>query len=320
MKREYEIVPHPRLKHICCFLVDIDYRTPHLHRELELSLMLSGSLTVTSLRESTQMEAGSIFLINSNQVHEYKSVGPYARMLCVQISPQFCKDYFPSFQNMHFDALCLQEHLIKEEYERLRALLIALTYRYFQGGSGYAFVCQGLLQFIAHTLLSHVPYHVVSDEALHRSRMRVERLNRILDEIDADYMHKILLSDIARKENLSPYYLSHFFKENLDQSFQEYLTHIRFSHAKYLVAYTDKKLIDICLECGFSDYRYLYRAFLEQLGCTPTEYRNRLNEAKVTERPGAAHSIERFLTEEETLSALEQFRKDAGCLSLDISL
>ncbi len=318
MKREYEIVPHPRLKHICCFLVDIDYRTPHLHRELELSLILNGDMTVTSLRESTQMETGSVFLLNSNQVHEYKSVGPYARMLCVQVSPQFCRDYFPSFQNMRFDALRLQEHLPNDEYERLRAMLVGLTYRYFQGGAGYEFVCQGMLQFIMHTLLSRVPYHVVSDEELHRSHVRVERLNRILDEIDANYMNKILLSDIAHKENLSPYYLSHFFKESLDRSFQEYLTHIRFSHAKYLVAYTDKKLIDICLECGFSDYRYLYRAFLEQLGCTPTEYRNRLSIAQEDARPGAEHSIERFLTEEETLSALDRFRKDAGCFFIDI--
>ena len=319
MKREYEIVPHPRLKHICCFVVDIDYRTPHLHRELELSLILNGDMTVTSMRESTLMPRDSMFLLNSNQVHEYKSKGSYARMLCVQISPQFCREYYPSFQNMRFDAMRLSEHLSGEEYGRLRAMLVALTSRYFQGGVGYEFVCQGILHFIIHALLSHVPYHVVSDDELHRSRVRVERLNRILDHIDANYMNKILLSDIAQKENLSPYYLSHFFKENLDRSFQEYLAHIRFSHAKNLVAYTDKKLIDICMECGFSDYRYLYRAFLEQLGCTPSEYRTRLNKSQEAERSGAEHSIERFLSEEETLVELAPFRKEIGCLPIDIA-
>ena len=318
MKREYEIVPHPRLKHICCFVVDIDYRTPHLHRELELSLVLHGAMTVTSLRETTRMESGSIFLLNSNQVHEYKSIGSPARMLCVQISPQFFRDCLPSFQNISFDTLGLREHLSGGEYEHLRAMLIALTYRYFQGGESYEFLCHGMGYFIMHLLVSRLPYHKVSDDALHRSRARVERLNRILDYIDANYMNKLLLSDIAERESISSYYLSHFFKENLDRSFQEYLNYIRFNHAKNLVAYTDKKLIDVCLECGFSDYRYLYRAFLEQLGCTPTEYRNRLITAREAERLGAAHSIERFLTEYETITELDPLRSKIERFPIDI--
>ncbi len=318
MKREYEIVPHPRLKHICCFLVDIDYRTPHLHRELELSLMLYGDMAVTSMRETTQMEAGSVFLLNSSQVHEYKSIGSPARMLFVQISPQFFKDCLPSFPSIYFDALRLTEHLQEAEYIRLRAMLIELTYRYFQGGPGYEFVCQGIVHFIMHLLVSRVPYHVLSGDALHRSRARVERLNRILDDIDANYMNKLLLTDIAKRENISPYYLSHFIKENLGRSFQEYLNEIRFSHAKNLVAYTDKRLLDICMECGFSDYRYLYRAFMEQLHCMPIEYRNRLSTVREAERPGATHSIERFLSEEETLLALAPFRKEIECVPIDI--
>ncbi|HWR22333.1 MAG TPA: AraC family transcriptional regulator [Feifaniaceae bacterium] len=318
MKKEYEIVPHPRLKHICCFLVDIDYRTPHLHRELELSLVLNGDMTVTSMRETTRMEAGSLFLMNSSQAHEYKSIGSPARMLCVQVSPQFFKDCLPYFPNVSFDALRLGGHLSKEEYERLRAMLVELTYRYFQGGPGYEFVCRGLLHFIMHLLISRVPFHMLSDDALHRSRARVERLNRILDYIDANYMNKLLLADIAKTEDISPYYLSHFFKENLGRPFQEYLSGVRFSHARSLVAYTDKKLLDICMECGFSDYRYLYRAFSERLNCTPTEYRNRLNTARETERPGAAHSIERFLTEEETLTELAPLSKEVLSLPIDI--
>ena len=33
------------------------------------------------------------------------------------------------------------------------------------------------------------------------------------------------------------------------------------------------KLIDACISCRFSDYRYLYRAFRENYNCTPNEYR-----------------------------------------------
>lgn len=53
-------------------------------------------------------------------------------------------------------------------------------------------------------------------------------------------MNQIRLTDIAQRENLSVTYLSHFIKDILSQTFQEYLNQRRFMRARELV--TSKKL------------------------------------------------------------------------------
>lgn len=308
MSREYELVLHPRLKHICCFIVDIDYRTPHLHREMELSLILSGSLAVNTHRETTNLSEGSAILFNANQVHEYKAVDACARMLCIQVSPQFCRDSFPSLLNTRFSDFRLWEHLSPNEYSNCRALMIEFAYRYCRGLAGYELECMALLYLIISCLINRIPFKVLPDEELSLSREREERLGRILDYIDANYMNKIQLADIAASEHISTYYLSHFFTEHLNQSFQNYLLQVRMQHARLLLASTDKRLIDICFECGFSDYRYLNRAFKEQFGLTPNEYRSLHRQVSSKQRKGAPHSVERFLPETEMLCALESHR------------
>lgn len=308
MSREYELVMHPHLKHICCFVVDIDYRTPHLHREMELSLLLGGALCVNTQGASSRLREGDLALFNANQAHEYRAEGAPARMLCIQVTPQFCRDSFPSLQNMRFSDFRLWEHLRAEEYALCRAMTVEFAYRYCRRDLGHELACEALLHLIFGLLVRRVPGRVLPDAEIGRSRERIERLNRILGYIDANYMNKVQLGDLAQSEGISACYLSHFFSENLNCSFQSYLFQVRMRHARALVASTDKKLIDICIECGFSDYRYLNRAFQQQFGCTPNEYRSLRQKAGGEMREGSAGSVERFLTEREMLAELAAYR------------
>jgi len=74
--------------------------------------------------------------------------------------------------------------------------------------------------------------HNLSEDERTARQHKTERLRRILNYIDENYSDKVLLSEIAKRENLSMTYLSHFIKDNLNQTFQEYLNNIRFSHAR----------------------------------------------------------------------------------------
>jgi AraC-like DNA-binding protein len=97
----------------------------------------------------------------------------------------------------------------------------------------------------------------------------------------------------------------------LNQTFQEYLNTLRLNHAKILVATTEKRLIDICIECGFSDYRYLYKAFKESFGCTPYEYRKRYSGNADLSRSASIFSNELFLSEKEAIKHLTDQREKA---------
>lgn len=113
-------------------------------------------------------------------------------------------------------------------------------------------------------------------------------------------MHKIRLSDFARAERRSMSYLSHFVKEALGQSFQEYVNTVRFHCACKLIAAGQRRMLDVCVASGFSDYRYFSAAFQKRLGMTPEEYSRQpqspvLDEMQVHH---SLHSLERFYSRE----------------------
>ena len=83
-------------------------------------------------------------------------------------------------------------------------------------------------------------------------------------------------NDLAKQEALSINYLSHFFQNHLGMSFQSYLNHIRCEKAHFLIKNTEMSLLNISEACGFSDLRYLNRAFEQIYHFTPKEYRKQL--------------------------------------------
>ncbi|RRJ64597.1 AraC family transcriptional regulator [Paenibacillus oralis] len=310
MKREFEIIDHPSIKYLNIFLVDMDYRTSHLHRELEIDLVLEGKLSIFSKQQVYELDGGSSILLNSNQPHEIRTSESKSTLLCLQVSPNFCKSYFRGISNLVFDSARLEQHITGDSYKYITSLIIEMAYQYFARPKGFEFSCLSMLNLLFGILLNKLPYHEISDDEKNKNKLKVERLTRILNYVDEHYTHKIRLSDIAKIEGLSMTYLSQFIKENLNQSFQDYVNNLRFSHAKKLLT-QDMKLLDVCLECGFSDYRYLHKAFLDNVGCTPAEYKKKLsNDSKAVRMKSSLHTIENYYSEQDTLDVIRKLRLD----------
>ncbi|NLA85331.1 MAG: helix-turn-helix transcriptional regulator, partial [Clostridiales bacterium] len=53
----------------------------------------------------------------------------------------------------------------------------------------------------------------------------------------------------------------------------EYLSGVRISKALVLLRETDKKVIDICYECGFNNVNHFNRVFKQRVGISPLTYR-----------------------------------------------
>lgn len=308
MKNQYEVevIEHPYINYLNVFLVNLDYRTPHLHEDIELVLVLDGQITTGTRSEEYHLGPNSCVIFNSNQPHEFHSSKGGSLILCLQVSPKFCASYYPAIASLHFDSRDIDQYVPEEYQGYVQALLVELAYQYHARHRGYEFSCISFLNQLLWIFLNKVPYRILSEEERRANIQKTERLNRILNYIDENYMNKILLADIARRENLSMTYLSHFIKDNLNQTFQEYLTNIRFSHAREMITEKRMKLIDICMECGFSDYRYLYQAFLKNYGCTPKEYQNTRNPIAPTRKYRSPRSFETFYTIENTIQILEK--------------
>lgn len=307
MKNEFEIIEHSHIKYLNVFLVNMNYRSPHLHREFELILVLHGDVTIKIKQEIYNLSSGSSVIFNPNQPHEIKSDNNSSLILCVQISPKFCSDYFPNMSNLVFDTFNIRQNASNDTYKYIQSLTLKLGYFYYKKRNGYEFSCMSIINQLFSIFLDILPYHIISDEEKRFNQIKIERLNRILNYIDENYMYKLKLSHIAERENLSVSYLSHFIKDNLNESFQEYINNHRFNQAKKLLLTTDMKLIDICMECGFSDYRYLYKVFKENYNCTPKEYVKLYGQVPLKMKTHSNESCENFYTSKNTLNILDKY-------------
>ena len=91
--------------------------------------------------------------------------------------------------------------------------------------------------------------------------------------IQANYSRDISLDDVSREVNISPYYFSKIFKEDVGEGFVEYLTKIRMDKAKELLTTTEYSMKEICSMVGYADPNYFSRTFKKNVGVTPTEYK-----------------------------------------------
>ena len=310
MQRNYEIVEHPQMEHLSLFVVSIEYRTAHFHRDFEMNLVLSGEVSVSLPGRVLTARQGELLLLNPNEPHELKCVDEEAVLLCMQLSPKYLRQKFPGVGYLSFD----RELLNGEDTLRIRSLLTELAAQYVMAKPWWQLRCGSLTDMLMYETLRLVPYHFISEEAKRGSQRRMDRLSGILDYVDENYTHRILLSDICEREGLSLTYLSHFFRENLNQSFQEYVTGLRLNRAKEILTSEDRHLLDVCMESGFSDPRYLNRAFLEREGCTPKEYRSRARRTKKKQILRDSHSSQYFPDTETTLQLLEPLRPDKQTL------
>lgn len=276
MPREYEIVPHSRLPFLNAFLVRLSERTPHIHRELELGMVLEDSVVLHINNADTLLEKGDLYLINSMESHAFFTQGKGALLLALQLSPSLFTPIFPEAAGIRYPA---GANLRKsfgnqpEKYHQLCQDCILLAYHYLQGQSDSGFPCYSLCISMLTLLQENTPWQVLKKESYLPIKQRAERMLSIMDYIDENFQRKLLLGEIAQRENLSLTYLSHAFQNTLGMTFQGYLNQKRFEYACQLLTTTDRKILDISLSSGFSDVRYFNRMFQDRFGCSPKAYR-----------------------------------------------
>jgi len=81
---------------------------------------------------------------------------------------------------------------------------------------------------------------------------------------------------VARKVYISPYYLSHLFREELNITFLEYLTMVRMEEAKKLLKDTSLSIVAIASQVGYEDASYFSKVFKKYVGISPAQYRKNL--------------------------------------------
>jgi len=99
------------------------------------------------------------------------------------------------------------------------------------------------------------------------------QLNDALSYIRIHHMRNLSLEEVAGNVHVSPYYLSHLFREKLGVTFVEYVTGVRMEMAKNYLLHTRMPIAAIAEKLGYEDAGYFGKVFRKYTGMTPKNFR-----------------------------------------------
>ena len=99
-----------------------------------------------------------------------------------------------------------------------------------------------------------------------------ELVDRITAYIEDHYAEHITVRNLSRTFFVSDSSISHLFKQKMGVSIYHYVTQRRLISAKNLIV-EGTALEQVAIRVGFSDYSSFYRAFKQEYGISPRQYR-----------------------------------------------
>lgn len=276
MNYYYEIIEGEGTLPLKTIIHSVDEFQFHWHKELEILFVLEGSVNVRVGEETYYLKEKDIILINCNELHSTKKTKDENMLLVVQINPEFYDNIYPQFNRMQFD--CKSFIFGEDEQERfdiIRQYIAKIVWELNKKDRGYQFLIGSYLHLLGLHLVNNFDYTIISDIGEELMDEDLLRLQRIVDYIDQNIDRKITLKEIAEKEHVNYYYLSHFIKNKMGMSFQEYINSIRLFNAVDMLVNSNKAIIDISNTSGFSNVNSFNRIFRDTYNCSPTEYRER---------------------------------------------
>lgn len=100
--------------------------------------------------------------------------------------------------------------------------------------------------------------------------------------IEKNLCRPFMIANIAAFVGVHPSYLSRIFKEKVGLTIVDYVHKLRIESARLQLENTCNSVLDIALECGFSNRQHFTRCFKKIEGISPEEYKHkyRRNEQK----------------------------------------
>lgn len=248
------------------------YRTAHWHPELEIVYLLNGNADFVIEGERFRLVQGDALVIDSNQIHGVQARHSMMQLI-IHVSRDFINSRLPDGSRylIHLS----REELIDQQvgsYLEFLDCLKKLVPLYVQQPEGYRLESESIVLDICYRLIRDfaIPLGAKDRPGLTQKQTRIKE---ILSYIEEHYKERISLEDISGEFGLSREYFSRLFKKNVGMTFTEHLNRVRLTHVYQELLTTDKPVMEIMEEQGFTNYKLFSRMFREIYGDTPRAVR-----------------------------------------------
>lgn len=260
-----------RKEHVWFHLSKDHSFAPHLHRQVELIIVLDGALTATTDCKSYVLEAGDGILIFPNRLHSFVTDTSSRILICI-FEEDFCYEFGKLFrtklpEDPHFTFSMLSRHS-ELALQGLFALTseFDLSKRIPAREEHYA---KGYLTLLLSDLFTQ--FTLVTASSSGDSDLE----QQLLLYIDTHFTEELTLELLARRFGVSPFQISRIFSSKLHMSLPRYVNSRRLEYAKNLLTHSGLSVTQIALDTGFGSARTFFREFQRSTGVSPGEFRRR---------------------------------------------
>ncbi len=103
----------------------------------------------------------------------------------------------------------------------------------------------------------------------------LSRIGKVHNYVNENLNKKISIAELANVANFSSFHFHRIFQALMNESVNNYINRIKLEKATQKLSYTDKPILDIALDCGFSSTATFSRAFRNYFECSPSHYRKK---------------------------------------------
>lgn len=269
----------------------------HWQEELELIHFEQGTYHVEINMNVRKIDRECLCFINSGELHCLYSEDNYLEQAVV-FSPSIIGFESPDaaqtkiirplqIHELSFPAFLYPEHpafhSILTEFTKIRsAFCKELPFQ--DQYTVTAVVSQLQIKAALLNILAALEEHELLTMAKPDNNHRIEALKTVMTYIRQNYQDKIYISALAKLVNMNEQYFCRFFKKALGKTPIEYINDFRIRKAILLLQDTELPVMEVCLECGFSNLGHFMKEFKKSTGQTPLQLRKKYNEARQLQR------------------------------------
>ena len=237
----------------------------HMHLFYEVLFVWEGSFTYVIEDKTYHVKRGDLILINQSTYHFIKEIS----------SDTYCRFCF------HFPKNFIEENLLNKVFANSTIISIdagstieKLFYSYYLSIQDESVENVKTLYFCyLYSILFSINKDYISKHSNSVGKKAHINTNgyNLINYINNNFTKINKIEDISKEIFLSPSFINHYFKNNLDISPMRFIRNKKILHAYNLIE-NGQRPTDVYLECGFSNYVTFYRQYLSIFGHPPTNH------------------------------------------------
>lgn len=269
---------------------DNNMRTPlqcraHLHYHVEVVYMRKGYAKVYIDSDAYEISTGDLLFVFPNRVHRFEDANMKNKYDLFIINPDLVPDLSQKIATGNPENPVIRD--IQSNTRIISLIDILATAASFPATCKETLMKGYLLSFFAEMLELMPLKSAKSDEN--------QAMRAVVQYCSQNFTKELSLAILEEELHLSKYYISHLFGAKLGIRFNDYVNSLRISEACRLLRTTDMNITEISNSSGFETLRTFNRAFIKQMGISPSDYK-KSNRNDIIDTSISSTSIEAFET------------------------